>query len=55
VLKYIILSSKKGKYTVIDITDNLERARKIAKTVKERSKETIILIPYDEKQLEIIT
>jgi hypothetical protein len=54
-MKYIILKTSKGKHTIIDIADNIDTARRIGKNVKERSKETILLIPFDENKIEKIT
>jgi hypothetical protein len=48
-MKYIILKTSKGKHTIIDM------ARRIGKNVKERNKETILLIPFDENKIEKIT
>jgi hypothetical protein len=54
-MKYIILKTSKGKHTIIDIADNIDTARRIGKNLKERSKETILLIPFDENKIEKIT
>lgn len=49
--RYIIMKAEEEKYTLIDVTENAEEARRIAS--QNKGPHIILIIPYETREVEI--